>query len=212
MPLDSINNGEAGSSVRGSINTAIAQIDTNTAAIATKQPLDADLTAIAGLSPNNNDTMQYISGGWKARTVTEAKTTLALENVDNTSDANKPVSTATQTALDLKQDEGGADTTIWRWSAVLDADQNLAVGDNKKGFVFLTTIGRAVNVPTNATQAFAIGTEIRIINLPGGAADVTVTAAGGVTLHVVNGLNGAMAVKTGAHLMKIDTDTWVLSY
>ena len=31
-----------------------------------------------------------------------AKTTLALENVNNTADANKPVSTATQTALDLK--------------------------------------------------------------------------------------------------------------
>lgn len=33
---------------------------------------------------------------------TEVKTNLGLENVDNTSDANKPVSTATQTALDLK--------------------------------------------------------------------------------------------------------------
>jgi hypothetical protein len=31
-----------------------------------------------------------------------AKTTLGLNNVDNTSDANKPVSTATQSALDLK--------------------------------------------------------------------------------------------------------------
>jgi len=33
---------------------------------------------------------------------TAFKTALALENVDNTSDANKPVSTATQTSLDLK--------------------------------------------------------------------------------------------------------------
>ena len=33
---------------------------------------------------------------------TSAKTTLGLNNLDNTSDANKPVSTATQTALDLK--------------------------------------------------------------------------------------------------------------
>jgi hypothetical protein len=31
-----------------------------------------------------------------------ARATLGLENVNNTSDANKPVSTATQTALDLK--------------------------------------------------------------------------------------------------------------
>jgi len=33
----------------------------------------------------------------------QTKSSLGLENVDNTSDANKPVSTATQTALDLKQ-------------------------------------------------------------------------------------------------------------
>lgn len=32
-----------------------------------------------------------------------SKTSLGLENVDNTSDANKPISTATQTALDAKQ-------------------------------------------------------------------------------------------------------------
>ncbi len=34
--------------------------------------------------------------------VTLDKTDVALGNVDNTSDANKPVSTATQTALNLK--------------------------------------------------------------------------------------------------------------
>lgn len=35
------------------------------------------------------------------------KTDLSLNNVDNTSDANKPVSTAQQTALDLKLDKNG---------------------------------------------------------------------------------------------------------
>ena len=37
-------------------------------------------------------------------TTTQVKTDLGITNVDNTSDANKPVSTATQTALDLKGD------------------------------------------------------------------------------------------------------------
>jgi hypothetical protein len=37
-----------------------------------------------------------------------AQTILGLENVDNTSDLNKPVSTATQTALDLKLDDSQA--------------------------------------------------------------------------------------------------------
>jgi hypothetical protein len=40
-------------------------------------------------------------------TVSTLKADLALNNVDNTSDANKPISTATQTALDNKQDDLG---------------------------------------------------------------------------------------------------------
>ncbi len=41
-------------------------------------------------------------GGTNATTVIGAKTNLQLQNVDNTSDLNKPISTATQTALNLK--------------------------------------------------------------------------------------------------------------
>jgi len=37
-------------------------------------------------------------------TPTEVKENLSINNIDNTSDANKPVSIATQTALDLKSD------------------------------------------------------------------------------------------------------------
>jgi uncharacterized protein YjbI with pentapeptide repeats len=42
------------------------------------------------------------AGAPEVLTATAARTLLALENVSNTSDANKPVSNATQTALDLK--------------------------------------------------------------------------------------------------------------
>lgn len=85
------------------------------ASIDGKQPLDADLTAIAALNPTNDDLMQRKAGAWSNRTPGQLKTDLALVktdvglgNVDNTSDANKPVSTATQTALNLKADESAA--------------------------------------------------------------------------------------------------------
>lgn len=42
------------------------------------------------------------NGGTNATTVLEAKTNLGIESVDNTSDANKPISMVAQTALDLK--------------------------------------------------------------------------------------------------------------
>jgi hypothetical protein len=67
-----------------------------------KQPLDADLTTIAGLTATTNNFIVAVSSAWASRTPAQVKTTLALDNVTNTSDANKPVSTAQQTALDLK--------------------------------------------------------------------------------------------------------------
>ncbi len=64
--------------------------------------LDQDLLDIAALSPANDDVIQRKSDAWTNRTLSQYKTDLSLNNVTNTSDANKPVSTAQQTALDLK--------------------------------------------------------------------------------------------------------------
>ena len=44
------------------------------------------------------------NGGTNATTVLGAKTNLGLENVDNTTDLNKPISTASKLALNLKED------------------------------------------------------------------------------------------------------------
>lgn len=90
------------------VNQAV-NLDTMESDIANKQPLDSDLTAIAALTPTDNDVIQRKAGAWTNRTPVQLKTDLALTksdvglaNVDNTSDANKPVSTAQQTALNLK--------------------------------------------------------------------------------------------------------------
>lgn len=45
------------------------------------------------------------NGGTNATTILGAKTNLQLQNVDNTSDLNKPISTATQVALETKVDK-----------------------------------------------------------------------------------------------------------
>ena len=46
------------------------------------QPKDADLTAIAGLSPSANDVLQYKSGAWANRTPAQLKTDLAIASGD----------------------------------------------------------------------------------------------------------------------------------
>jgi len=52
------------------------------------------------------------NGGTGASTTTAAKTNLALNNVDNTTDLNKPISTLTQTALNAKENTANKSTTI----------------------------------------------------------------------------------------------------
>lgn len=93
-------------------NTSDASKPVSTAtqtALDNKQPLDSDLTTIAGLTATTDNFMVANASAWASRTPAQAKTSLALVkgdvglgNVDNTSDAAKPVSTAQQTALDLK--------------------------------------------------------------------------------------------------------------
>lgn len=62
----------------------------------------ADLAGIAALSPSNGTLLERIAGAWAASSYATVKSHLSLDAVDNTSDADKPVSTAQQTALDLK--------------------------------------------------------------------------------------------------------------
>ena len=61
-----------------------------------------DLTDVIISQPSTGEFFRYDGGEWVNDTA--QKSDVGLGNVDNTSDANKPVSTATQTALDLKAD------------------------------------------------------------------------------------------------------------
>ena len=97
--------------------TLLDDVDSATALVTIgAQPVDATLTAVAGVT-TAADKLIYFTGVDAATSTTlsafgrtliddadatAAKVTLGLNNVDNTSDANKPVSTATQTALNLK--------------------------------------------------------------------------------------------------------------
>lgn len=58
---------------------------------------DGDLSTIAALTPSNDDVIQRKAGAWANRTVAQLKTDLALNNVDNTSDATERAATATLT-------------------------------------------------------------------------------------------------------------------
>lgn len=86
----------------GASNAANARTNLGAAA----SGANSDITSLSGLST----ALSIAQGGTGATSDSAARTSLGLGNVDNTSDANKPVSTATQTALDLKVNTSAVDT------------------------------------------------------------------------------------------------------
>ena len=80
--------------------------------MADRQPYQ--LTAEGSLNTTFVIPVQKADGSEEAKkvTLTQVKTALSLDNVDNTSDANKPVSTAQEEALDLKQDTSNLSTDV----------------------------------------------------------------------------------------------------
>lgn len=69
------------------------------------QPLSYVPLAFAANSATNvTGIVSIANGGTNATSVVGAKANLGLKNVDNTSDLNKPISNATRTSLDLKED------------------------------------------------------------------------------------------------------------
>jgi hypothetical protein len=93
--------------------------------------------------------------------VTLAKADVGLTNVDNTSDADKPVSTATQTALDGKVAKAGdtmtGDLTFQKGSAAtLGTGDNQALNLKTNGTTKLTVLANG-NVSTTGTVSTTVG-------------------------------------------------------
>ncbi len=127
------------------------------------------------------------------------KAHVGLGNVDNTSDANKPVSTATQTALDAKA------------NALVSIDPETAsytlVLSNREQMVEMN-VGSAntLTVPANSSVAFPIGTRVHVVQT--GSGQTTITPGSGVTINGTPGLK-TRAQWSAVTLVKRATDTWI---
>jgi hypothetical protein len=129
------------------------------------------------------------------------KAAVGLGNVDNTSDANKPVSTATQTALDSKTNKL---ITTNRQTA----SYTLVLSDADK--LVEMNVGSANNltVPLNSSVAFSTGTQILLAQY--GAGQTTVVATSGVTIRSNGAKLKLNAQYSGATLVKIGENEWYL--
>ncbi len=180
-------------------------------------------SAIAGLnSPTFTGTVSGIT-----------KTMVGLGNVDNTTDTNKPISTATQTALDLKAPIAsptftGTVTVAAAGVAFTDGTQtkegtpsrtpiiqktaaytlsSLTERDSLIEVAHSGTSAVNVTIPADSTLNFPIGTSIDVLQTSTGP--VAIAASAGVTLNSTPG-STLRTTWSSATLFKRAANTWVL--
>jgi hypothetical protein len=129
------------------------------------------------------------------------KAAVGLGNVDNTSDANKPVSTATQTALDAK-------TNKLIVTNRQTASYTLVLGDADKLVEMNVASANNLTVPLNSSVAFSTGTQILLAQY--GAGQTTIVATSGVTIRSNGAKLKLNAQYSGATLVKIAENEWYL--
>lgn len=114
-------------------------------------------TGISGASdvflnaPGTSDVLSYNASTGKWQNTTLDKTRVGLSNVDNTSDVNKPVSTAAQTALNSKASVNQARPEI-RYTSTGWPTRSSAIPSGYTGPVtWWSGLDTGVTAPTDAT-------------------------------------------------------------
>lgn len=158
MPA-AIINGEAGLSVRTKINTGFTELATAQADILLKAPID---------SPTFTGTVAGITASM-----------VGLGNVNNTSDANKPISTATQTALDAKLDAAIATDITDTKTTPVAADKLIVLDSAASDTPKLTTAGGIRTFMNNKVVGTALATtgtiDLDLAALTGTEQNITLT-------------------------------------
>ena len=169
--------------VKTYVDAAVAAVSIADGSITDAKIVSVSATKITGVVPVS-------SGGTGASTIAAAKTNLALNNVDNTTDLNKPISTLTQAALDLKENSANKSaTTTLGTSNVLFPTQNAV-----KTYVDAAVAGVSI---TDGSI-----TDSKIISVSAGKITGVVAVANGGT-----GASTVAAAKTNLSLENVDNTT-----
>lgn len=127
-----------------------------------------------------------------------------LSTLDETSDLDKPISSAAQDALDLKADK------LVSINAQTGTSYTAVIGDLGKDVTMDNASANTFTIPTNASVAFAVGATMNVVQI--GAGVTTIEGDTGVTVNGVSAGSGDLTDQyQGVTLLKIATDTWIAS-
>ena len=173
----------------GSITGTLSNQTDLQSALDTKEPLIADGT-----------TSDYWRGD-KSWQVLD-KTAVGLSNVDNTSDANKPISTATQTALDLKADKTGVIQLVGAYTTNTTLTGTTA--ETSLGYVLIpaNTYGAGKTAWVDSLLLRAIGTSAIVtrMRISTSATPIIASATLLATNNIPNTVQYTPFVRTNIHI------------
>lgn len=124
------------------------------------------------------------------------KSMVGLENVDNTTDALKPISTATQTAIDSKSD---------KLTSISSKSASYSIATTDLGKLIEMSDGGTISIEDSAS--FPDGFTIDILQT--GTSQVTVAGIGSTVINATPGLK-LRTRWSSATLIKRDLNLWVL--
>ena len=156
---------------------------------------DAEQTKLSGISTgaevNAVDSVFGRTGAVTAQSGDYTKSDVGLANVDNTSDADKPISTATQTALDAKQGDITLTTTGTSGAATLVGDTlNIPeyAGGGGGGVDTFNTLTGDVTISEGTNITFnTVGNDIEISASGGGGSGTVTEVTTNAPLSVTSG-------------------------